>query len=506
MRNDPQAAETQVPATAASWNDDGPTDSADRNGRDSGAPALCVDLDGSLLVTDSLHEGLLAALVRQPRQTAEALLALPEGKAAFKRRIADLAALDPALLPYNRELLAQLRAAKAQGREIALFSAADQTVVTAIADHLGIFDHAQGSDGTTNLSGAAKLAAIRARYGDDFAYVGNTTVDFPVWQAARRAVVVNNDARFREKVAALAPIEAHVDAPAGGLRAWRKELRLHQWAKNALIFAPIVLAGPLAGLADLGLAAIGFLVFGLLASVGYVVNDLLDLPADRRHPTKRARPFAAGTLQAKEGVLVAGGMFLVAAVVALLLGPAFALAALGYFVGTISYSFALKRVPLLDVLVLAGLFTVRVVAGTTLTAAPFSYWLITFSIFLFMSLALVKRYAELVDQPPGDEAMLDSRGYSAKDLPLLLPFGAGSALAAGLIFVVYLVLERFPSNLYGHPAWLWFIFPVLMFWLMRIWRLAAHGRMDQDPVLFALKDRLSLALGGLVLLLVLLAW
>ncbi|TVQ29333.1 MAG: UbiA family prenyltransferase [Geminicoccaceae bacterium] len=506
MMDDPQATDRNGRRSASTPDADVTERASEqRHAIDHPVP-LCVDLDGSLLVTDSLHEGLLAALVRQPQPTLAALRALPRGKAAFKRRIAELAGLDPALLPYNEELLTYLRAAKAQGRKLALFSAADHAVVMAIAAHLGIFDHAQGSDGTTNLSGANKLAAIRARYGDDFAYVGNTTVDLPIWQAARGAVVVNNDRRFRAKVETMVPIEAHFEAPSGGLRAWRKQMRLHQWTKNALIFVPIILAGPLAEPADLAFAMVGFLLLGLLASVGYVINDLLDLPADRRHRTKRDRPFAAGTLQAKDGVVVAGGMLLTAMVAALFLGTGFALAAAGYFVGTVSYSLVLKRVPMLDVLILAGLFTVRVVAGTTLTSAPFSFWLITFSIFLFMSLALVKRYAELIDQPPGDDAMLDSRGYSATDLPLLLPFGAGSALAAGLIFVVYLVLERFPLDVYGNPVWLWFVFPILMFWLMRIWRLAVHGHMDQDPVLFALKDRLSLALGGLVLLLVLLAW
>lgn len=473
---------------------------------EAGRPPLCVDFDGSLLLTDSLHEGVLAAVARRPLEAIAALGTLRQGKAAFKRRIAALAPLDPALLPYNQDLLAYLREAQAEGRELALVSAADQSIVTAVADHLGLFGYALGSDGVTNLAGPRKLAAIRERYGDHFVYLGNAPVDLPIWAEAEAAVVVGNDERLAARAAAVAPIEARLPSPAGGIAAWRKEMRLHQWAKNLLIFVPIVLAGPLAAPEDLVLAAIGVLVFGLLASVGYIINDLLDLPADRRHPTKRERPFAAGTLQVTAGVQGAGAMLVVAAVLALLLGPAFALTALGYFVGTVAYSLRLKRVPMLDVLMLAGLFTVRVVAGTTLTEAPFSFWLITFSIFLFLSLALVKRYAELVDQPAGDDAMLDSRGYSAKDLPLLLPFGAGSALAAGLIFVVYLVLERFPTSLYGQPAWLWFVFPVLMFWLMRIWRLALHGRMDQDPVLFAVRDRVSLGLGGIVLLLVLLAW
>ncbi|MFW5680213.1 MAG: UbiA family prenyltransferase [Pseudomonadota bacterium] len=467
---------------------------------------LCIDLDGSLLASDSLHEGLLLALARQPLGLLRLLPRLRGGKAAFKRAVAELAPLDPVALPYDPAVLTYLRAERAKGRTIALFSAADQSIVDAVAGHLGLFDHAQGSDGTHNLSGERKLAAIRDRFGDHFAYLGNDGVDLPIWRAAKAALVVGSDA-LRRKTAAVTPtIEAHFSGQSGGVRAWLKACRLHQWAKNALIFAPIVLAGPLATPEELMRGVVGFLVFGLLASVGYVVNDLLDLPADRRHPTKRARPFAAGRLTPRTGVLGAAATLVVAAGLGLALGGAFAWAALGYFVGTVAYSLHLKRVPMLDVLVLAGLFTIRVVAGATLTAAPFSYWLITFSIFLFLSLALVKRYAELVDQSENDTAMLDSRGYSHRDTPLLLPFGTGSALAAGLIFVVYLVDERFPSNIYTNPAWLWFIFPVLMLWLMRIWRLAVHGRMDQDPVLFAVKDKASLGLGGIVLLLVLLSW
>jgi len=466
---------------------------------------LCVDLDGSLLAGDSLHEGLLAGVVAAPRRFAAALGQLGHGKAAFKRAVAALTMVRPDGLPYNLPLLTFLQDERAKGREIALYSAADQSIVDAVASHLDVFDYARGSDGRINLSGPQKLAAIRERYGDHFVYVGNDAVDLPIWQAAKAAVVVG-DAALVRRAGALVPIEASFTPPPADLKTWIKALRLHQWAKNGLIFAPIVLAGPLAAPVDYVTALFGFVVLGLLASVGYVVNDLLDLAADRRHDTKRHRPFAAGRLTPKAGVTAAAAMFAAATVIALALSPVFAAAAAGYFTGTLSYSLKLKRVPMLDVLVLAGLFTVRVVAGTTLTVAPFSYWLITFSLFLFLSLALVKRYAELVKLAPDNTSMRESRGYTALDLPLLLPFGAGSALAAGMIFVVYLVEERFPSNIYSNPGWLWFIFPVLMFWLLRMWRLAVHGRMDDDPVLFALKDRVSLGLGAAVLGLVLLAW
>lgn len=469
-------------------------------------PPLCVDLDGSLLVVDSLHETFLAALARDPWSAITAMASLRRGKAVLKRRLAEVAPLEPGLLPYNEVLLSYLREEKARGRELALVSAADQSIVTAVADHLGLFDHALGSDGTTNLSGVRKLEAIRKRYGAGFAYVGNAEVDLAIWREATAALMVGHQRKLMSKVELSTPVELCFPLPDGGVSAWLHELRLHQWAKNGLIFVPILLAGPVATPADLLAATLGFLVFGLLASAGYIINDLLDLAADRRHPHKRTRPLAAGTLVAKSAVLGALAMLTTAALGAFALGWSFLFTAVAYFGGTVAYSLALKRIPMLDVIILAGLFTIRVIAGTTLIETPFSYWLITFSLFLFLSLALVKRHAELSSQSPGDESMFASRRYSAADLHLIVPFGTSCAVAATLVFVIYLVEERFPTERYAQPAWLWLIVPVLMFWLMRIWRLAAHGRMSQDPVLFSIKDRVSLTLGGVVLLLVVLAW
>lgn len=289
-------------------------------------------------------------------------------------------------------------------------------------------------------------------------------------------------------------------------RAWLRALRPHQWAKNLLVFVPVLLAGPLGGRADLARAALGFAVLSLLSAAGYVVNDLLDVEADRRHRAKRLRPFAAGELAVAEGVPGAALLALAAAGLAALMPPAFVPVAAVYLAGTLAYSLALKREPLLDVLALAGLFTVRVLAGAALLPLPLSFWLLTFSMFLFLSLALVKRYAELAELArTGAAATVPGRGYGVPELPLLLAAGVASGLAATTIFVVYLVEERFPSGLYARPGWLWLVFPVLAYWLLRVWRLAVYGLMGEDPVLFALKDRCSLALGAVVLGLVLLA-
>lgn len=470
------------------------------------AAPLCVALDGALLRTDTLHEAVLWIVRRRPGLIPQLLLALWRGEGFLRWRATKLASLDPKTLPRNEELVAYLRSEKAAGRQLALVSSADAALVEAVAAEVGPFDSTLGSDGSGKLDSAARLDAIRASCGEDFAFAADGRADLAIWRVARAAVVVTDSDRLARKAAALAPVEAHFRPGSGGPRTWIRALRLHQWSKNALLLVPLGLAGPLASSADYTAGLLGFLVFGLLASTGYLINDLLDLEADRRHRSKRHRPFAAGTLAPAAGIAAAGLLLLVAASLSSLLPASFGLVACAYLTGTLTYSLHLKRVPLLDVLVLAGLFTVRILAGAMVTPTPLSFWLLTFSMFLFLSLALVKRYTELSELAADEATMLESRGYTLRDLPLILPLGLSSALAAAMIFVIYLVDERFPAEIYRHPEWLWFVFPILLFWLMRVWRLAVHGRMNDDPVLFALRDRLSLALGAAVGLLLVLAW
>lgn len=472
------------------------------------AVPLAVDLDGTLLRTDTLHESLLALVRLRPWALPGLLGALLNGKAAFKAAVTEAATLEVDSLPLNERLVAYLREQKARGRTLALFSAADQRIASVVAAHLGLFAEAHGSDGAVNLSGPRKLERIRERLGPDFAYAGDAAVDQPIWREARSAILVGDVQRLEAGLDGT-PVEARFPAEPVGLGVWLRVLRLHQWGKNALVFVPLLLAGQTVGLPAYLDALIGFVVLGLLASAGYVLNDLLDLQADRRHPTKRARPFAAAELSIGAGIAAIPLLLALAALLLLALPGGFALAALGYFAITTLYSLKLKRIPIVDVLTLAGLFTIRVLAGAMLVPDALSYWLLTFSMFLFLGLAMIKRYTELraLLLARGEGAALSARGgYSTVDLPLLLATGLASAVAANVIFVIYLVDERFRADIYSHPERLWLIFPLFTYWLIRLWRLALHGRMHEDPVLFALKDQTSLMLGGLIALIVALAW
>jgi 4-hydroxybenzoate polyprenyltransferase len=440
----------------------------------------------ALLRTDPRVELVLAFVRRRP---AALLGWLAHGR---PEPLADLAAavglcLDPALLPLDPEIEAYLRAELAAGRTVAVVPGEDPALARALAARLGSGVEVTAEPGTEGpfalLAGPGATAALAT---------------------AASSLVLAVDAL--SPAGASAPVEARIDRPRSGARPWARALRLHQWAKNLLVLVPLLLAGPLATAADLGHALLAFLAIGLLASAGYLVNDLLDLEADRRHPTKRARPLAAGTLPLRAGLAAVPLLLLAAALLAALLPVAFAPVAGAYLVLTLAYSLRLKRVPLLDVLILAGLFTIRVLAGAEVIAAPLSYWLLTFAMFLFLSLALVKRYAELGQLAAAGGRELVDRGYGTADLPLLLAAGLASGVAATVIFVVYLVAEQFPRAIYARPGWLWLVFPILLLWLLRTWRLALHGRMDQDPVLFALTDRPSLVMGAAVLACLLLAW
>ncbi|MDQ2925999.1 MAG: UbiA family prenyltransferase, partial [Acidobacteriota bacterium] len=378
--------------------------------------------------------------------------------------------------------------------------------------HLGIFDGVLASDGATNLAGGNKLAAFRERFGEDFCYIGNALPDSALLAACRTPMVANPlralTAAMRE--AGTVPVETFADrAPA--TKSWLRAVRLHQWAKNTLIFVPLLLAHAWT-LGAMVAALLAFLSFGMCASGTYIINDLLDIESDRRHPRKRRRPFAAGDLSAIAGV----------AVVALLLVAAFALAfALPhivaripgtlrldmpykflawlaiYTVTTLSYSLYLKRTLLLDVFVLSGLYTVRILAGSAATGVAVTAWLAGFSVFFFLSLAFVKRFSELEGLRERGDAVSNGRGYFVSDLEQLRAFGTGTACAAVVVMTLY-INDPKTNNLYHNPTRLWLVVPVLLLWLFQMWMLASRGEMHDDPVVFAVTDRRSLLLGVLM--------
>jgi 4-hydroxybenzoate polyprenyltransferase len=458
---------------------------------------LCVDLDGTLTPVDTLHESLVALGRNSPTGFLLAPLWLGKGKAGFKREVFKRAPTDVEALPLNQELLAWLRAERDAGRSLVLVTASDRATADAVATRVGLFDDVIASDGITNVSGTNKRDALRARFGDKgFDYVGNDSVDLPVWSAAANAVVVGS-AALAHRAAGVAVVQRTFAPPRADLRTWIRAARIHQWVKNFLIFVPALLAHEITDPAILMAAILAFVSFGLCASSVYLFNDLLDLPSDRRHPRKRLRPFASGLLPASQG-MVAGTLLLIASTaIALAINGWFVLALGAYYVCTWAYSLALKRFALVDVMTLAGLYTMRIVAGSAATLVWPSFWLLGFSVFLFLSLGIVKRFAELEDSRREGKLSAHGRGYSADDLQLLQNLGTAAGYSAVVVMALY-INSAASGDLYMHPKALWLLCPLMLFWISRVWLMTTRGQMHDDPIVFALKDRTSLALAALM--------
>ena len=451
---------------------------------------LCVDLDGTLVHTDLLYESALALLRRNPLYLLLLPVWLLRGKAHLKRAIATRATVDVASLPYDTRVLALVRDSAARPR--VLCSASDQILVDAVAAHTGVFDAAIGSDGRTNRDGPRKAAALVERFGErGFDYVANAAADLAVWPHARRAIAANAPVSVRTRLARLRGVDDVVESRSGRRRAAVRALRPHQWSKNLLVFVAAIAAHRIFEPAALSATALAFVAFCLCASGAYVLNDLFDLEADRRHPRKRARPFAAGRLSIGAGLVGAPLLTLAAFGVALRLPPRFAFVLALYAVTTLAYSLVLKRIVVVDVLVLAGLYTLRIIAGAVAIPVEASGWFLSFALCLFLGLALVKRYAEVQRVATGEGSRVAGRGYRVAHLSAIGV--AGIACAALSVCVLGLYIDSTKSAaLYSRPHVLWLLLPLLAGWLARVWGVARRGRMHDDPVVFALSDGPSL--------------
>jgi 4-hydroxybenzoate polyprenyltransferase len=454
-------------------------------------PPLVVDLDGTLIHTDMLHESALRVSRDRPLDVLRIPLWLLQGKAVLKSELASRSSFDAALLPYNEALLAWLKEERAAGRRIVLCTASDRAIARAVADHLGVFDDVLASDGGVNLAGDRKAEALARHFGHgNFDYVGNSSADLKVWRRARRAIVVNGARGLARKAAALCNVEREFPPQKRGFTAWRKVLRMHQWMKNLLVFVPLLAAHHVTDVQGWLTLMLAFASFCLCASTVYIVNDLLDLESDRAHPRKRKRPFASGAVPAWNGVVLAPVLLGASLGLGALVGGTFLPWLLFYFVLTCVYSWGLKRVILLDCITLALLYTLRITAGgAALSIAP-SFWLLAFSLFLFLSLAFVKRYAELQAQALSGRQKVHGRGYHTSDEPLLLNLGVTAGYASAVVLALYLNSDVV-RQLYRRPEAVWCAVPVLIFWGSWIWMQAHRGRMHDDPLVFALKDRAS---------------
>lgn len=462
---------------------------------------LCVDLDGTLIKSDVLWESLFQYLKKRPL----GLFLLPfwvlKGKAHFKAKIAARVDLDPSLLPYSKSFLQYLYQERAEGRTLVLATASHEGPATCIAEHLGIFDGVYASDGQTSLSGPRKLARLIGEYGErGFDYAGNAPVDLEIWPHAAEGVLVNPLRGVRQAASTMDKAQLLFEDRARGFQTYFRATRVHQWLKNLLVFVPLFLAHRYHDPALVAQAAVAFLAFSFCASSAYLLNDLLDLQADRRHPTKRRRPFAAGDLSIPSGVVLMATLLLAATAIGLFLPTAFlALLAL-YYLMNLGYSLRFKQEALVGVLVLAGLCTLRILAGAAAVGVETSFWLLAFSLFLFLSLALVKRYSEMLVMHAERQARFVSsgRGYGPGDLETLSKLGTASGYLAVLVLALCISSDEV-KTLYTHPQAIWLLCPLLLYWISRIWLMARRNEMHEDPVVFAIADRRShlLALIGL---------
>ncbi len=452
---------------------------------------LCVDLDGTLVVTDTLHENMLRLLGRKPWLALVFPLWLARGKAHFKTQIARRTALDTVRPLYRPEIVDFLKQARCKGQSLVLATAAHQSIAQSVADDLGIFDIVLASTEERNLKGPEKARLLTACFGaKGFDYIGDSKADLPVWAASRKAYVVGGKSLVSDAKKVAAVEEVFVSPAQSALRNWIRALRIHQWTKNMLVFIPLLTAHKVSE-ANLPFAALNaFLAFSLCASAAYIINDLMDLDVDREHARKRARPFASGQLSVASGLAAAPLLLAAAFLLASRLPLLFGLVLGGYFITTLLYSLRLKRMTVVDVLTLAGLYTLRLFGGAFAVGIELSFWLLAFSMFLFLSLALVKRCAELGSLPPEVGGNVAGRAYRREDFPALFSMGVASGYGSVLVLALY-INGGTSHTLYSRPEALWALCPLLLFWVTRVWLVTHRHGMLEDPVVFAFRDSIS---------------
>jgi 4-hydroxybenzoate polyprenyltransferase len=452
---------------------------------------LCVDLDGTLVKSDTLIEAIFRAAKKSFWQMLLAPLWLRKGKPFFKEKIFALARLDVTQLPYNEKVVAYLKDQHQAGRKIILATASPKIIAQPIAEHLGFFDEVMATDLETNLSGKCKAKALVEKFGDrQFDYMGNAGVDLHVWRHSAHADVVFGNQSLVNKAKELTQVNLVIPRPRSFFKLVKKAIRVHQWTKNALVFLPIVLAHKISDLVAIGQTMHAFFAFAMTASSVYLINDLLDLESDRHHPDNKSRPFASGELALHWGVLLAPVLLSFGLLSAAALSPAFFMVVFGYFILTCAYSLHFKEIALLDVIILAFLYAWRIFAGAVAIDITLSHWLLVFAGFFFLSLALVKRCSELILMDKENLEANPRRGYWVADLGQLVAMGSASGYLAVLVFALYISSEQVVKS-YQNPEVLWLMCPFLLYWISRMWLKAYRGMMHTDPLVFAVKDRSS---------------
>lgn len=452
---------------------------------------LYVDLDGTLIRSDVAKELLIGTLAK-PNQWGATLRAARKGLADLKQFLSETAEFDAATLPYNDEVLAYIREERDNGRRVILATAADATAAQQVADHLELFDSVLASTPGNNLKGKAKLEAIKADAQGEFEYLGNAAPDLEIWKEAAQAGIVNAPRSVKARAEKLTDTSLVVDNSPSVTQALIKAIRPHQWAKNVLVLLPLFFSHSYFHPNMLGAALLAMAVFSMCASAIYIINDLLDIEADRKHPRKRNRPFAAGTLSPVTGLFASLGLIATAFAISITQfnWGTTALFAL-YILTTTLYSTWFKHKAAIDIVVLTCLYTLRIFVGGVVLGVVVSPWLLNFSLFFFASLALMKRLTEVqkLEETPEKTKV---RGYFLGDSTAIMAMGVATGSMAVLTLTMYLN-SPLVAETYAAPEMLWLVAPIVLFWIFRAWLLALRDQIDDDPVVFALRDRVSRA-------------
>lgn len=472
---------------------------------DARAP-LIVDLEGALLKVDVFHERFVSALFSKPGRALLSLFELRSGASGFQRALSKISDLDVGSLPVREDLLHYLQQEAATGRKIHLVTAMEQSLAADIAERFAIFQTIRSMEQDADLCSSNRGSRLQQLFPEGFVYVGRDLTDITVWKSARAAVVIAEDAKLADAVRSVGtPIERTFETRTRKAALWIKALRLHQWTKNLVVLVPVVLGWRQLTFVSLMTTLVMTGLLCLAASLTYVVNDIADLASDRKHWSKRRRGFASGALPVREGLVVVLFALPLICVAGLIFAPLAGVFLLLYALVTLGYSFAWKRIPLLDAFIIAWLFTIRIMIGIAAAHLEPSAWLLTFSMFFFFALALAKRHTEILRAAEHNLHKLEGRGYQAGDESLTLALGSAASMASIVIVVIYLVEEVFAREIYSTPQWLW-VTPIAIFlFCCRIWLLSHRGRMTDDPVAFALRDRVSWLLGVFVAVGILLA-
>lgn len=468
---------------------------------------LAVDLDGSLAKTDLLHESLIKVLYATPWILFLVPIWLLQGKTKLKQELAERAHLNVDSLPYNEELIEYLEAEKAKGREIILCTGSWHTLAKQVSEKFSFFSGFYGSDETGNLTGTNKARLLLEKYGENnFSYVGNEKKDLKIWSKADSAVVVSNSMGLSKLTEKECTVEKTILRDKPSLQVVNKQIRIHQWVKNFLIFVPLVTSHQTNNIELLISCVLAFFAYSFCASATYILNDLSDLESDRKHHKKCFRPLASGALSITQGLVISFILLIASLAISAFLPSWFLLTLLLYIVITLSYSFKLKRLQTVDITVLASLYTLRIISGAAAINVLPSFWLLAFSMFVFLCLAIIKRLSEIYKSKDKQEedSKLSGRGYYISDFPILMSLASTSGILSVLVFAMYINSPEVAA-LYAEPYALWLICPLFGYWIIRIVIMASRGEIDEDPIVFAIKDKRSWVTGFIILLIILLS-